>query len=230
MLLSPIFTSNVMIISASSENVSYDRQAAYDYAKKYWDKVTSDGYFWDSSSWPTKYTPGQSLTESQKEGGWDCSHYVSCCIGNEPNEKGGGLNVPPGGEGSPAYGKARVKELGDWLLSSGLAESKSSVNDLCKGDVIQYDFTGDGTWDHSALHLGSGKISTHSNSRFDIPWDLGAKKHRFIHIKDACVGGVWVPVDKFGLLAPYVGLASTIVVATAATAIYLKRVKREKQM
>ena len=43
------------------------------------------------------------------------------------------------------------------------------------------------------------------------------------------VGGVWVPVDKFGLLAPYIGLASTILVATAATAIYVKRVKRRKK-
>jgi len=43
------------------------------------------------------------------------------------------------------------------------------------------------------------------------------------------VGGVWSPVDKFGLLAPYIGLALTIVVATAATAIYAKRVKRRKK-
>ncbi len=43
------------------------------------------------------------------------------------------------------------------------------------------------------------------------------------------VGGVWVPVDKFALLAPYIGLASTILVATAATAIYVKRVKRRKK-
>ena len=43
------------------------------------------------------------------------------------------------------------------------------------------------------------------------------------------VGGVWIPVDKLGLLAPYIGLASTIIAATAATAIYARRVKRRKQ-
>lgn len=43
------------------------------------------------------------------------------------------------------------------------------------------------------------------------------------------VGGVTTPVDKFGLLSPYIGLASTIVVATAATAIYIKRVKHGKE-
>jgi len=43
------------------------------------------------------------------------------------------------------------------------------------------------------------------------------------------VGGIVVPVDKFGLLAPYIGLASTILVATVATAIYVKRVKPRKE-
>ena len=42
------------------------------------------------------------------------------------------------------------------------------------------------------------------------------------------VGGNVVAVDKFGLLAPYIGLASTIAVATVATAIYVKR-RKEKQ-
>ena len=43
------------------------------------------------------------------------------------------------------------------------------------------------------------------------------------------VGGFVVPIDKFGLLAPYIGLASTIIVATAATAIYVKRIKHRKE-
>ena len=43
------------------------------------------------------------------------------------------------------------------------------------------------------------------------------------------VGGVLVPVDKFGLLAPYIGLVSTLIFATVATAIYVKRVKRRKE-
>jgi len=45
----------------------------------------------------------------------------------------------------------------------------------------------------------------------------------------SAVGGVWVPVDKFGLLAPYIGFASTIIVATVATSIYAKRVKRREE-
>ena len=43
------------------------------------------------------------------------------------------------------------------------------------------------------------------------------------------VGGIVVSVDKFGLLTPHIGLASTILVATVATAIFVKRVKRGKE-
>jgi hypothetical protein len=45
----------------------------------------------------------------------------------------------------------------------------------------------------------------------------------------AGVGGFVVPVDKFGLLAPYIGLALTILVSAVATAVCVKRVKRRKE-
>jgi len=43
------------------------------------------------------------------------------------------------------------------------------------------------------------------------------------------VGGVVLYVDKFGLLAPYIGLASTAMIGAVATAICVKRVKRRKE-
>lgn len=43
------------------------------------------------------------------------------------------------------------------------------------------------------------------------------------------VGGITISVDNFGLLAPYIGLASTIIIATIATAVYVKHVKRRKE-
>jgi GH25 family lysozyme M1 (1,4-beta-N-acetylmuramidase) len=43
------------------------------------------------------------------------------------------------------------------------------------------------------------------------------------------VGGIVIPVDKLALLAPYIGLTSTIVVAAVATVIYVKRVKHRKE-
>jgi glutamine amidotransferase-like uncharacterized protein len=43
------------------------------------------------------------------------------------------------------------------------------------------------------------------------------------------VGSIWIPVDKLALLAPYIVLASTIVVATVVVATYFKRIKRRKE-
>lgn len=43
------------------------------------------------------------------------------------------------------------------------------------------------------------------------------------------VGGIWIPVNTFGLLTPYIGLASTILVATVAVAVYVKRIERRKK-
>jgi len=40
------------------------------------------------------------------------------------------------------------------------------------------------------------------------------------------VGGIWIPVDKLGLLAPYIGLASTIILAIAVTVIFFKHKKQ----
>mgnify|MGYP002395730737 CR=1 FL=1 len=43
------------------------------------------------------------------------------------------------------------------------------------------------------------------------------------------VGGVSIPVNKLELLAPYIGLASTILIVTVATAIYVKHANRTKE-
>jgi len=44
---------------------------------------------------------------------------------------------------------------------------------------------------------------------------------------DTIVGGVVVSVDKFDLLAPYIGLSSTILAATVTTVVFIKR-RRER--
>jgi hypothetical protein len=43
------------------------------------------------------------------------------------------------------------------------------------------------------------------------------------------VGGVIFPIDKLALLAPYIGLTSTVIVAAVATVVYVKRVKHKKE-
>ena len=41
------------------------------------------------------------------------------------------------------------------------------------------------------------------------------------------VGGTWVPINKFDLVAPWIGLASLIAVATAST-VYIKHKKKQQ--
>ncbi|MCJ7423767.1 hypothetical protein MUP01_05810 [Candidatus Bathyarchaeota archaeon] len=43
------------------------------------------------------------------------------------------------------------------------------------------------------------------------------------------VGGIIIPVDKFGLLAPYIGLASTTAIGAVATVVYVRRAKRREE-
>ncbi|NWG10632.1 hypothetical protein HXY33_02610 [Candidatus Bathyarchaeota archaeon] len=43
------------------------------------------------------------------------------------------------------------------------------------------------------------------------------------------VGGIIIPIDELGLLTPHIGLISTILVTTVATALYIKHAKHEKE-
>jgi len=62
--------------------------------------------------------------------------------------------------------------------------------------------------------------------------NLSAASITEVHVSSLPVGGYSVPItipfDKFAF-APYIGLASTILVAAVATAVYVKRVKRKKE-
>lgn len=42
------------------------------------------------------------------------------------------------------------------------------------------------------------------------------------------VGGIWIPVDKLSLLAPYIVLAAAIILAIAVTAVFFKHGKKQK--
>jgi hypothetical protein len=76
-------------------------------------------------------------------------------------------------------------------------------------------------FDHWELD-GSWNYSNPINVKIDLDHTLRAV---FAYIP-VPVGGVVVPVDKFGVLAPYISLALTIIAATVAATIYVKRVRR----
>jgi len=155
----------------------YNHQAAYDYAYKYYNRVCSDEYYWYYDTYPPWWWPPSQPLPSEPH--FDCAHFVSCCIGSEPHEMGGGLPVPDIFPGHPVYGDPSVGRLKDWLLTSGYGKRKYSVNDLIRGDVIFYRWAGQ-SWGgggkflvrHSALYLGDGLISSHDYSRWNRPWYL----------------------------------------------------------
>jgi hypothetical protein len=61
------------------------------------------------------------------------------------------------------------------------------------------------------------EITIDETGNWTFTFDLTAK---------ATVGGIVIPVDKFALLAPYIGLTSTIIVTAVATVVYVKRVRK----
>lgn len=83
--------------------------------------------------------------------------------------------------------------------------------------------------------LSSTRYVGARNCPSTLEWDATPSNNQWLYSKvpslsrTDSVGGIVVPVDKFSLLAPYIGLASMIALASVATAIYVKRVKRRKE-
>lgn len=59
--------------------------------------------------------------------------------------------------------------------------------------------------------------------------DYGIENGKVIQRDEEGDGGILIPVDRFGLLAPHIGAASVLLVSTVATAIYTKRVRCKKE-
>ena len=146
LLLIVVFIFNYLNLVSLVENVAYgsiiyDCKKAVKYAEKYCDKACSDGL------------------DFRDCGEGDCAHFVSCCIGSEKKEKGGGLDLGYRGkccEKEKPYGYSgaaillndgaitRVKsdflawQLIPALLNRSLIEEVQSVDSLVEGDIIHY--------------------------------------------------------------------------------------------
>lgn len=150
----------IAALASASVLADYDRQAAVDYALRYWDAICSDGYFFVENTGPTLL--GTSAPLPTEHEGYDCAHFVSCCIGNEPNDPGGGLDIP---SRTSAYGEPGAQRLTDWLLDNGAIRVKR-VSALVPGDVIAYDADHNGWIEHVTLYMGDGLVTSHSLSRY----------------------------------------------------------------
>ncbi|WP_174616154.1 amidase domain-containing protein [Virgibacillus ihumii] len=122
----------------SDERFSYDRRAAVQYAERWWNS----------------YNPAYRAFDV------DCTNYVSQCMhaGGAPMR-----GAPNRGDGwwyqndNWSYSWAVAHSL-RWYLSGSSAGLKGkemdSAGDLIPGDVICYDFQGNGRWDHNTIVVG----------------------------------------------------------------------------
>ena len=166
----PTVTVQIAVIKLGSTN-QYDRARAVSYANNYSAVVCSDGYFW-TNSWPYgAFPPGSPAPPSGL--GDDCAHFVSCCIGSEPNLRGGGLNIPS--RVPPTYGEPGASKLvNDCLISPGYAIEVFSLTNMEPGDVVAWNWGGDtniANLNHVTLYLGNGLLAAHSSSRLDVSAD-----------------------------------------------------------
>jgi hypothetical protein len=191
---------------------SYDRAAALDYARKFWLQPCDDGFIaLDSSTGMIKVPDGTVFEHEFDSAGnnagrehallpdgarieWidldDCTHFISCCIGQRPGERCGGLPITYRQLGAPPdapYGIVRVSTMLKYLVDKGYARivaeksiDEKKIEQLGFGDLVAYFNLAGGFYSHLAILLGGGKIASHSYSRSDRPectwdnnWDIG---------------------------------------------------------
>jgi prenyltransferase beta subunit len=113
------------------------------------------------------------------------------------------------------------------LINLGFSELTSSEQDKVE-EGIEYLLNTqnlDGSWPCAVFYVGPPVKIYYGSEEVTTALCMEA----LAKFPGIGVGGIWIPIDKFGLLAPYIGVASTILVATATTAIYVKRVTRRKK-
>ena len=205
-----LITLCVVIFVAASVCAAYDRLAALRYARDYWDKVCSDGYFFEDSEWPSLLGAGKPVPTNEE--GFDCAHFVSCCIGSEPNEPAGGLKVP---SRTLTYGEPGAQRLVNWLLGQGATRVKS-ISALVPGDVVAYDADHDNWIEHVSLYMGDGLVTAHSISRY-TGWNPDpTSDFVFVHLP-----GPYEPPQTEGMLNWMGWLVTLMMLAGAAAAIFV---------
>jgi hypothetical protein len=93
--------------------------------------------------------------------------------------------------GDDAYSLSWInctKQMGFW---TGLrTDWVSSISGMSRGDVIYYDWTGDGSWDHVAVLAGMNSagqkvVDAHTTDHYHVFWKLGysTTHYRYAHVR-----------------------------------------------
>ena len=180
-----------IVVPAVGSTNQYDRARVISYANNYDGYVASDGYFWTNGSGYYDFGAGTPVPTAYL--GDDCAHFVSCCIGNEPHMRGGGLNIAS--RVPPTYGEPGAQRIiYTNLIGAGFAVEVSSFSQMLPGDVIGWNWEGNTNTadiDHVTLYLGNGLTASHAVSALDVSastyFQSGEPNWRYhlIHIFDA---------------------------------------------
>jgi len=79
---------------------------------------------------------------------------------------------------------------------------------------------------NTTLHLDTSWTELYDKNAQEIPMDPPVDGVVSV-LSSPPVGGIWIPVDKFSLLAPYIALASTIILAVSISVAYIKYRKKQ---
>jgi hypothetical protein len=214
----------------SAATPRYDRAGALAYARKFWLRICEDQFIAlggksgrnfvmvDSATTFEHEFEADGVTPKPREHAalpdgsqipWehldDCTHFISCCIGERPGEACGGLKIPIRQLGSPPtapYGIVRVGTMVEFLtgklrkdvkyaeIIAEKSDDDSFISQLASGDLIAYFHKGRKIYSHLALLLDGGKIACHTYGRSDQPactwdnrWDLGRDTHLWTYIR-----------------------------------------------
>ncbi|MFC7320078.1 amidase domain-containing protein [Halobacillus campisalis] len=164
--------------SEARDPFTYDRREAVRYAERWWDS----------------YNPAYKHFEV------DCTNYISQCLHAGGGRMWGQPNRSKGwwyGSGNWSYSWS-VAHSFRWYLSGArqglVAHEVSEASDLSVGDVICYDFQGDGRFDHTTIIVskdshGEPLVNAHTTNSRQRYWTYTDStaytsdiKYKFFHI------------------------------------------------
>ena len=115
----------------------------------------------------------------------DCANFVSQCLemgGQVGDNAWNRFTGACGNCGTTAllagtYTWANNKFLQEWIINTGRGISEDTIDALDVGDVVNYDWSGDGRFDHATIVVdgtdGNTLICSHNADRCSVPWEMG---------------------------------------------------------
>lgn len=193
----PLIADAGIVPTGDPGSTYYNRNAAANYSDQY---VDHRAY---GTNYPSAYN--NAVYKDYTSGGGDCTNFVSQClraggayfVGQYSNPSStsvwwyndNGTTPNHTSDDSASYSWFNCVYQRPFVLAGWGTQVSSSQ--LQRGDIVYYDWTGNGTWDHAAIVAafdGSGKplVNCHTNDYYHVRWNFGdtSCKYDCVHIKN----------------------------------------------